>query len=378
MEPQQASSRPAHVSDAVPQPAICPQLSICIVNWNCCQYLRKLLASIEAARDDLVLETIVVDNASTDDSAEMVQAEFPEVQLIRNRVHQGVARANNRAAARARGSLLLFLNNDTVVAPGALTALVQFVDLHPEVALISPRIVLPDGKIQGGVRARLSYRALLHRIWFLRGTRLFRAADRAYHQVDFDLHRSSYVQQIVGAALLMRRRQFLSVGGWDEAFEFRMDDIDLSDRLGQLGKIYYLAEAQVMHWGGVATELDRTYAYLHGEYSTIYYIEKNFGAAAARTYKMLVLADMPVRLFVLGLCWLVKRLFGSRERAARGYRKLTAAWHFVAHELPFFAGLLRKEPEAQSAGASFPSPGDSFRYGAGAEKQYLSKTPPAS
>ena len=179
-----------------------------------------------------------------------IAKEFPEVQLIRNSLHEGVARANNRAAARARGSLLLFLNNDTIVAPGALTALVQFLDLHPEIVLVSPKIVLPDGKIQGGVRASLSYRALLHRVWFLRGTRLFRAADRAYHQVDFDLTRSSCVEQIVGAALLMRRHQFFSIGGWDEAFEFRMDDIDLSDRLGQLGSPTIPVTRQRNRWGG--------------------------------------------------------------------------------------------------------------------------------
>ena len=330
-----ASEDPAYAAAALPR-AFFPQVSICVVNWNCRQYLRQLLTSLEAAGEDPILEIIVVDNASTDDSACMVEAEFPHVQIIRNKVHEGVARANNRAAARARGALLLFLNNDTVVRPGAIAALVKFLGLHPEVALVAPKVVFPDGRIQGCVRETLHFQALLHRIWLLRWTGIFRHADREYKQIGFDHTRSTYVAQIVGPALLMRREQFFSINGWDEKFEFRMDDVDLSSRLGRLGKTYYLAEAQVIHWGGIATELDRTYAYWNAERSTIHYIRKHFGTAAARSYKILVLTDMPVRIVLLGLAVLAKLLAGRRERSARSYRKLIAAWHLVTKALPAF------------------------------------------
>jgi N-acetylglucosaminyl-diphospho-decaprenol L-rhamnosyltransferase len=311
-------------------------LSICIVNWNCCEHLRALLRSIESDRDKLSIEVIVVDNASTDYSAEMVESEFPEIHLIRNDRHQGIARANNQAAARARGKLLLFLNNDTRIQDGALTALINCFESHPEVSAVAPSLISPDGKPQGTVRKVLGFQALLHRVLFLRWTGLFRLADRKYRQVDFDLKQSAYVEHLVGAALLVPGQQFRSIGGWDEAFEFRMDDVDLSARLSQLGKMYYLAEAQVIHWGGVATELDEPYAYRCSECSYIHYLRKHCGPWEARIYKVLITADMPLRVFILSLTWLVKRLFSNRERAARNYRRLAASSHFLVYGLPHY------------------------------------------
>jgi len=336
MAMQEASFRITSTAAVVPERTALPELSICIVNWNCSDYLRGLLMSIRFASEDLAVEVIVVDNASTDSSAAMVEADFPEVQLIRNNCHEGVARANNRAAARAHGELLLFLNNDTRILPGGLTTLVHFLEHHPELSAVGPSLIAPDGNPQGCVRKALGFRALLHRVLFLRWTGLFRSADREYRQVNFNLKQSAYVEQLVGPALLVRRQQFMSIGGWDETFQFRMDDVDLSSRLGRLGKMYYLAEAQVIHWGGIATDLDQTYAYRYTECSVIHYIRKHFGLGAARSYKVLITADMPVRIFVLALSWLVKRLLGARERASRNYRKLAAASHFFVSGMPAY------------------------------------------
>jgi N-acetylglucosaminyl-diphospho-decaprenol L-rhamnosyltransferase len=336
MAKQAENIRISSSPEMVPELPALPDLSICIVNWNCCDYLRGLLKSIQSARDALAIEVIVVDNASTDNSAAMVEAEFHEVCLLRNDRHQGVARANNQAAACAQGKLLLFLNNDTSIRPGGLSTLVHFFEQHPELSAVGPSLISPDGKLQGCVRKRLGFRALLHRVLFLRWTRLFRSAYREYQQVNFDLRRSAYVEHLVGPALLVRRQQFTSIGGWDEAFEFRMDDVDLSSRLRRFGKMYYLAEAQVLHWGGIATDLDQAYAYCHGECSYVHYIRKHCGPWAARTYKVLITADMPLRVFILVLSWLAKRLFGSRERASRNYGKLAAASHFLVRELPHY------------------------------------------
>jgi GT2 family glycosyltransferase len=316
-------------------PATTPDLSICIVNWNCADHLRNLLNSIRRKADDLSVEIIVVDNASTDHSVAMIEAEFPDVRLIRNGRHQGIARANNQAAALAQAELILFLNNDTVIAPGALEKLVSFFQGHPEFSALAPSLTYPDGQRQGNVRASLGFPALLHRVTLLRWTGIFRAADRQYRQVDFNLRQSAAVEYLVGAALLLRRKQFAAIGGWDENFEFRLDDIDLSARLRRFGRMYYLADAQVTHWGGVATELDEPYAYRCSETSCVHYLRKHHGPWRARVYKALISADMPARIFVLTLTWAAKRLFGERERAARNYRKLAAAGRFLG-DLPLY------------------------------------------
>jgi GT2 family glycosyltransferase len=329
---QQTSVRKRY--PVAPDLAFLPDLSICIVNWNCCDYLRRLLRSIEACSEELGVETVVVDNASGDDSALMVRAEFPEIHLVRNARHRSVAAANNQAAARARGEFLLFLNNDTIIAPGALTTLVRFLERHPELSAVGPSLIFPDGKPQNCVRKTLTFRSLLHRVLFIRWTRPLRSANREYMQVNFDLKQSAYVELLVGAALLVRRQPFTSIGGWDEQFEFHMDDVDLALRLGRLGKLYYLAEAKVIHYGGIATQLDVRYAYRCTECSCIHYIRKHHGPWAARIYKVLITLDMPLRVLVLTLTWIVKRLFSDRERAARNYRKLVAATQFLLLWMP--------------------------------------------
>ena len=118
-------SRP---SESPPEPAVRrrPVVSVCIVNWNCRALLKACLRSLKSKLQRLRLEVIVVDNASTDGAAEMVRRRFPRVVLVQNADNVGFARANNQAARLVRGRWLFFLNNDTVVPPGALRQLVEY------------------------------------------------------------------------------------------------------------------------------------------------------------------------------------------------------------------------------------------------------------
>ena len=322
------------LSCAQAQPTL--DLSICIVSWNCCDYLRALLSSIEVQRDKVALEVIVIDNGSTDDSASMVMVEFPQVQLIRNFHHQGLARANNQAAESARGNLLLFLNDDTVIPAGALTTLLRFFEQHPDVSGVMPRTVSPNGKPNETVRKTPEVRAMLHRILFLRWTRIFRSAEREFRQVNFDLKQSSYVEQVTGAAMVVRRSGFQTVGGYDEGFEWGLEGLDLSVRLGQVGRLYYLAEAEVIHWGGVATKLDEAFTYRGRECAHVYYLRKHFGPWTARLYKILTTLDMPLRVGMLVLGWLGRKLTGNPEKASHNYSRLAAAAQFLFWGMPHY------------------------------------------
>src|SRR5665213_1162499 len=161
-----------------------PVVSVCIVNWNCRKLLKACLRSLTSKLQGLRLEVIVVDNDSTDGAAEMVERAFPRVVLVRNADNAGFARANNQAARLARGRYLFFLNNDTVVPPGALRRLVEYARAHPEIGLLGPRMRDGRGRTQVSCRRRPTVAALLHRTILLRWTGLFRAAYRRYRSRD--------------------------------------------------------------------------------------------------------------------------------------------------------------------------------------------------
>src|SRR5262245_16737393 len=135
-------ARHRHLDEAGPV-----DVSVCIVNWKARDLLRQCLISLHDQPQGVRLETIVVDNASADGAADMVEEEFPDVLLIRNEENAGFSRANNQAARRARGRYVLFLNNDTVVPPETLGTLVDYMHAHPDVGMIGPRLRGVDGEI---------------------------------------------------------------------------------------------------------------------------------------------------------------------------------------------------------------------------------------
>src|SRR5438445_1392477 len=144
------------------RPEAAHALSIVIVSFNTRAHLRACLMSLA----DEPVEAIVVDNASTDGSAEMVAAEFPAVDLIRLQENAGFARANNAALPRCRGKYVLLLNSDTQARPGAIESLIAFGDAHPEAGVWGPRLLNPDGSPQPSCfRFPTPARAWLENLW---------------------------------------------------------------------------------------------------------------------------------------------------------------------------------------------------------------------
>ena len=316
-----------------------PDVSICIVNWNGRDLLRNLLASLQTAEPGLRLETIVVDNASTDGSLDRVPEDFPGVVLVRNDRNLGFSRGNNQAAARATGRYLFFLNNDTIVHPGAIGKLARFLDEHPAYSAVGPRLIGGDGKPQHTGRNLPTIRALLHHrvMLFPRWTGVFRQEYRDYRYGAFDPDRHAEVQQLAAAALLVRREWFEAAGRWDEGFEFGVEDVDLCVRLRKFGPIYYLPDAEILHLGRISSQANYGFTYTGYECGYARYLKKHHpNPTAARLYKAFVTIDMPVRLFILGSQVVGYVMFGRRDAAARTYRRLSAAGEFFFHRLPKF------------------------------------------
>ncbi len=295
-----------------------PVLSVCIVNWNCRDHLRACLSTMTTRQQGVRLEVIVIDNASTDGAADLAATEFPHVRLVRNAANVGFARANNQAAARARGRYLLFLNNDTEVPAGTLGRLVAFARTHPEASIIGPRLLEATGEVQTSWRARPTIAALLHRTLLFRWTNLFRDAYRDFRGREVDLDQVRPVEVLMGAALLMRRRLFRKLGGWDEGYTFGGEDIDLCSRAASHGAILYHPGTTITHHGRVSSR--QAIGYVHGHTVvgiTRYLRRAGTSSWALLAYKLATTVDAPLEwLFHTGQS-LWRRLKGQADRAER-------------------------------------------------------------
>jgi N-acetylglucosaminyl-diphospho-decaprenol L-rhamnosyltransferase len=311
-----------------------PRVSILIVNWNGGEMLRNLLASIEKCGSGI--QTIVIDNASGDGSADVIPSQFSNVVLQRNTENAGFARGTNQAAKLATAPLLLLLNNDTIVRPGAIETLAKFMDEHSEVVAVGPKLIGADGKPQRSGRNLPTFAALLNSIVFLKWTGLFRGAYKRYRREGFDAEKPGPINQLAAAALMVRREQFNSIGGFDEGFGFGVEDVDLCRRLGELGSIYYLPDAEVEHLGRVSSRANRGFVYLNYECGWVRYLGKHHGRGTARLYKLLVTLDIPVRVIGVALQWPLQRIFSGKEKADRSVDRLKATLFFAANLLRFW------------------------------------------
>jgi len=313
-----------------------PDISICIVNWNGEALLGPLLRSIEGNCKGLTIQTIVVDNASADGSVEMIRRDYSWVELVVNDKNTGFAAGNNRAAKCARGRSVLFLNNDTIIRTGALRSLADFLDGHPDYVAVAPKLIGGDGRPQQTVRHLPTLGALLDQVLIVKWTRIFRGRYEEYRQRQFDPNRDATVEQVAAAALMVRHDAYQRCGGWDEGYEFGVEDVDLCRRLGKCGKIQYLAGAEMDHLGRISSRANRGFVYRAYECGWARYLGRHEGRSAAWVYKVLLTADLPVRMVLLAGAWMINLMRGRVEKA-RDYRdRLMAAGYFLSTGLPRF------------------------------------------
>jgi len=313
-------------------------VSVCIANWNCRAMLRACLESLHDHPQGVRLETIVVDNGSTDGAADMVAREFPEVILVRNAENRGFSQANNQAAARAQGRYLFFLNNDTLVPPGAVRRLMDYLETHPEVGIVGPQLRAGDGRVQVSYRTLPTVTALLHRTYLFRWTRLFRRAYRHHRRHRFDPTETRPVDVLMGAAVLLPRQVFSECGGWDEEYTFGGEDIELSARVGRRHPLVYHPAVEVTHYGRVSTRLNVQYSSPNVAVGFARYLRKSGTARPALwCYKLAVTLDAPVELFAKIGQTIYRRLRGQHERAEKSLIAARGYWHFLVRGLlPFW------------------------------------------
>ncbi len=236
------------------------RLAVVILNYNRADLLADCLASIAAAPTRCEVSVWVVDNASTDGSAQMVRERFAWVHLIESPVNGGFAAGNNLALRQILAladppTYILLLNNDTVVPPGALDGLVDYLDQHPTVGAVGPKLLLPDGSLDLACRRSFPTPAVaFYRLFGL--SRLFPRSRRfaAYNLTYLDPEVETEVDSVVGACMMVRTAVVREVGLLDEAFFMYGEDLDWAYRIKQYGwKIVYYPAVTVYHYKRAAS-----------------------------------------------------------------------------------------------------------------------------
>jgi GT2 family glycosyltransferase len=274
-------------------------LSVIVVTYNSRALTLACAASVEAQRGrGLEIELIVVDNASTDGTAAALCAAYPHARVLSQPSNLGFARGNNVGLAAACGRLLLLLNSDTEVRPGAFSVLTSFMDAHPEAGACGPMLLNPDGTLQPSGRD-------LPALWslFLDMTKLYRLRRRdLYGQGSRDYTAVAAVGELSAAALLVRRSVYQQVGGLDPNFFAYYEDVDWCKRIGAAGwRIYYVPQAEVMHhWQGTSRQVS-TLAYRAGQDSVRYYFRKHHGPFTSLAVQALLAAKETALLFACAL-----------------------------------------------------------------------------
>jgi len=265
-------------------------LSIVILNWNVRDLLRQCLQSVHTARSTLATEVIVVDNASSDDSAAMVRAEYPDVRLMVNAANRGYAGGNNDGIATAAGRYVLILNPDTQVVGDALSTLVAYAEAHPDVGIVAPQLLNPDGSVQPSRRRFPTLTTALFESTWLQSSAPRGVLDD-YYMLDRSDDETLQVDWAVGACLLVRRAVIDQVGKLDEGFFMYSEELDWCRRIKGAGwKIVYLPKAQVIHHMGKSSDQVVAQRHIYFQTSKVRYFRKHHGQWAAGWLRIALLA----------------------------------------------------------------------------------------
>lgn len=306
-------------------------LSIVIVNWNVRELLGRCLASLLqgqapaaggcfALADGRTFEVLVVDNASTDGSAEMVRQAHPQVQVIEN-ANRGFAAGNNVGIARSRGRYVMLLNPDTEVVGAALATLLDYMDAHPDVGVVGPRLLYGDGRPQSSRRRFPTpltgfFESTLLQQWFPRNPWLAR-----YYVLDRPDDAESDVDWVVGAAMMVRREAMEQAGPLDEGYFMYSEEMEWCRRIKAQGwRVVYLPAATVVHHEGRSSEQVVAARHIHFQTSKLRYYRQVHGPAWAAALRVFLLATYAYQWVEEGAKWLVghKRPLRAARLAAYG------------------------------------------------------------
>lgn len=261
-------------------------VSVVIVNYNVKHFLEQVVLSVQKASKNLAVEILIVDNNSVDGSVEMMQAKFPDVNLIANKENVGFSKANNQAIRIAQGKYVLLLNPDTIIEEDTLEKTFQFMEDRPDAGACGVKMI--DG---AGNYHRESKRALpTPQVSFYKMTGLSKLFPKSskfgkYYMTHLDEDEINEIEVLAGCFMFMRKTALDKVGLLDEDFFMYGEDIDLSYRIIKGGyKNYYYPETRIIHYKGESTK-KKNFNYVKIFYSAmIIFFNKHFTSSKDRAF----------------------------------------------------------------------------------------------
>ena len=232
-----------------------PEASLIMLSFNTIELLRQSLSELIDAAQEIDAEIIVVDNASHDGSADMVEREFPQVKLIRAQMNLGFAGGNNLGAKHARGDYLILVNSDAFIQPGSLARGLDRMRQQPRVGLAGGLLIGKDGQPEPSARC---FPSPLNDLLSLTGlaarfprSRFFGRFDRTWA----DPQQPADVDWVPGAFCIVRRAAIDQTGFFDERYFLYYEEVDLCRRLRRSGwTIAYWPDLRAEHWGGESSK----------------------------------------------------------------------------------------------------------------------------
>jgi N-acetylglucosaminyl-diphospho-decaprenol L-rhamnosyltransferase len=274
------------------RPASTPQLSVVVVSFNVRDLLRACLQSLRAASAEVALQILVVDNGSADGSAAMVAREFPEAELLDLGCNAGFSAANNRAIERASAPAILLLNPDTEAPPGALPALLAFLEAHPRCGILGPRLLNSDGSFQPSAWPQPTLRSVLRDHWLPPKWRRHAAAPPDAARI---------VGWVSGAALLTRRSVIDKIGPLDEAL-FWSEDVDFCRRATTAGcEVWYAPHAALTHHGSRSVPSNRGAVIFYQYRSKAHFFRKHRSRAEWHVLRVMLGIEVSAKLALRAL-----------------------------------------------------------------------------
>ncbi len=268
-------------------------VSVVIVTYNSMPPLEDCLRSIKAGINGTRLEIINVDNRSSDDSTDTVLRYFPDAKVIRNERNVGFGEACNRAADSATGDYLLFLNPDLQIDKNAIEHLLDVCRKHERVGTAVGRMRFPDGSFQATCRRLPQFNNML----FSRGSIFSRVVRTNGHYTLPDYQTVTAVPAAAGTMMMIRKKLFDDVGGFDSRFFMFMEDVDLCLRVGLLGyHNYFVPNAGAVHLWGKGSKVSKFRRNLHHHINVWRYFVKHYPSVVS--YVLLPLALAANLLFV--------------------------------------------------------------------------------